>query len=90
MLEEACRLLLEEVSLPGGAPGGKVEFKRSLVVSFFFKFYLEVLQALKKLAKFMSVSVRHACAPYSQKLPAFLLFLQPVLWAARAITCHLL
>ncbi|XP_059249136.1 aldehyde oxidase 2 [Mustela nigripes] len=54
MLEEACRLLLEEVSLPGWAPGGKVEFKRSLVVSFFFKFYLEVLQALKKLAKFMA------------------------------------
>ncbi|XP_040331733.1 aldehyde oxidase 2 [Herpailurus yagouaroundi] len=51
MLEEACRLLLEEVSLPGWAPGGRVEFKRTLVVSFFFKFYLEVLQELKKLAK---------------------------------------
>ncbi|XP_047727079.1 aldehyde oxidase [Prionailurus viverrinus] len=49
MLEEACRLLLEEVSLPGWAPGGRVEFKRTLVVSFFFKFYLEVLQELKKL-----------------------------------------
>uniref|UniRef100_A0A8C7ANJ9 FAD-binding PCMH-type domain-containing protein n=1 Tax=Neovison vison TaxID=452646 RepID=A0A8C7ANJ9_NEOVI len=59
MLEEACRLLLEEVSLPGWAPGGKVEFKRSLVVSFFFKFYLEVLQALKKLAKFLPVSDGH-------------------------------
>uniref|UniRef100_A0A7N5JG31 aldehyde oxidase n=2 Tax=Ailuropoda melanoleuca TaxID=9646 RepID=A0A7N5JG31_AILME len=53
MLEEACRLLLEEVSLPGWAPGGKVEFKRTLVVSFFFKFYLEVLQELKKLVKLM-------------------------------------
>ncbi|XP_043433369.1 aldehyde oxidase 2 [Prionailurus bengalensis] len=51
MLEEACRLLLEEVSLPGWAPGGRVEFKRTLVVSFFFKFYLEVLQELKKLVK---------------------------------------
>ncbi|XP_024419655.2 aldehyde oxidase 2 isoform X2 [Desmodus rotundus] len=49
MLEEACRLLLDEVSLPGSAPGGRVEFKRTLVVSFFFKFYLEVLQKLKKL-----------------------------------------
>ena len=56
MLEEACRLLLEEVSLPGWAPGGRVEFKRTLVVSFFFKFYLEVLQELKKLVK-VSVSV---------------------------------
>ncbi|XP_053520992.1 aldehyde oxidase 2-like [Artibeus jamaicensis] len=49
LLDEACRLLLEEVSLPGSAPGGRVEFKRTLVVSFFFKFYLEVLQKLKKL-----------------------------------------
>ncbi|KAB1279437.1 Aldehyde oxidase 2 [Camelus dromedarius] len=56
MLDEACRLLLDEVSLPGWAPGGKVEFKRTLVVSFFFKFYLEVLQELKKLVKLSSVS----------------------------------
>uniref|UniRef100_A0A673T1X2 aldehyde oxidase n=1 Tax=Suricata suricatta TaxID=37032 RepID=A0A673T1X2_SURSU len=56
MLEEACRLLLEEVSLPGWAPGGRVEFRRTLVVSFFFKFYLEVLQELKKLIKLVSDS----------------------------------
>ncbi|XP_070364449.1 aldehyde oxidase 2 isoform X4 [Equus asinus] len=55
MLDEACRLLLDEVSLPGGAPGGSVEFKRTLVVSFFFKFYLEVLQELKKPGKLLSV-----------------------------------
>ncbi|XP_051010483.1 aldehyde oxidase 2 [Acomys russatus] len=46
-LDEACRLLLDEVSLPGSALGGKVEFRRTLVVSFFFKFYLEVLQELR-------------------------------------------
>lgn len=46
MLDEACRLLLDEVSLPGSAPGGKVEFRRTLIVSFLFKFYLEVLQLL--------------------------------------------
>ncbi|XP_023366041.1 aldehyde oxidase 2 isoform X1 [Otolemur garnettii] len=55
MLDEACRLLLDEVSLPGSALGGRVEFKRTLVVSFLFKFYLEVLQELKKLAKLLSV-----------------------------------
>lgn len=55
MLDEACRLLLDEVSLPGSAPGGRVEFKRTLVVSFFFKFYLEVLQKLKKLVRLPSV-----------------------------------
>ncbi|KAI4574829.1 hypothetical protein MJT46_004108 [Ovis ammon polii x Ovis aries] len=51
MLDEACRRLLDEVSLPGWAPGGRVEFKRTLVVSFFFKFYLQVLQELKKLIR---------------------------------------
>nr|KAF6336124.1 hypothetical protein mMyoMyo1_000773 [Myotis myotis] len=51
MLDEACRLLLDEVSLPGSAPGGRVEFKRTLVVSFLFKFYLQVLQTLKPLAE---------------------------------------
>ncbi|XP_021573473.1 aldehyde oxidase 2 [Carlito syrichta] len=49
VLDEACRLVLDEVSLPGSAPGGRVEFKRTLVVSFLYKFYLEVLQGLKKL-----------------------------------------
>ncbi|XP_077010743.1 aldehyde oxidase 2 [Tamandua tetradactyla] len=55
MLDEACRLVLDEVSLPGSAPGGRVEFKRTLVVSFLFKFYLEVLQELKKLVKLFSM-----------------------------------
>ncbi|XP_006862099.1 PREDICTED: aldehyde oxidase-like [Chrysochloris asiatica] len=55
MLDEACRLLLEEVSIPGSAPGGRVEFKRALVVSFFFKFYLEVLKELKTLLKLFPV-----------------------------------
>uniref|UniRef100_A0A8D2GKQ8 aldehyde oxidase n=1 Tax=Theropithecus gelada TaxID=9565 RepID=A0A8D2GKQ8_THEGE len=57
MLDEACRLLLDEVSLPGSAPGGRVEFKRTLVVNFLFKFYLEVLQELKKLVKLFCVPV---------------------------------
>ncbi|KAM9249001.1 LOW QUALITY PROTEIN: aldehyde oxidase 2-like [Dugong dugon] len=55
MLDDACRLLQEEVSLPGSAPGGRVEFKRTLVVSFLFKFYLQVLQELKKLLKLFPV-----------------------------------
>ncbi|XP_054978420.1 aldehyde oxidase 2 [Sorex araneus] len=61
MLDEACRLLLDEVSLPGWAPGGRVEFKRTLLVSFLFKFYLEVLLELKKLEKlpFMIDSSRY-------------------------------
>ncbi|NP_001295923.1 uncharacterized protein LOC100929481 [Sarcophilus harrisii] len=49
MLDEAYRLVLDEVSLPGSTPGGMVEFKRTLIVSFLFKFYLEILQELKKI-----------------------------------------
>ncbi|XP_018424713.1 PREDICTED: aldehyde oxidase-like, partial [Nanorana parkeri] len=49
MLGEACQLILNEVSLPPSAPGGMVEYKRTLIISFFFKFYLEVLQTLDQL-----------------------------------------
>ncbi|MEJ1271920.1 shugoshin 2A [Cricetulus griseus] len=49
MLDTACRLVLNEVTLPGSAPGGKVEFKRTLIISFLFKFYLEVSQGLKRM-----------------------------------------
>ncbi|XP_024144651.1 aldehyde oxidase 6 [Oryzias melastigma] len=42
-------VLLEEVALPPSAPGGKVEFRRSLTLSLLFKFYLEVLHTLKEM-----------------------------------------
>uniref|UniRef100_A0A2K5QZC5 aldehyde oxidase n=1 Tax=Cebus imitator TaxID=2715852 RepID=A0A2K5QZC5_CEBIM len=72
MLDEACRLLLDEVSLPGSAPGGRVEFKRTLVVSFLFKFYLEVLQELKKLVKLFSASGCSCDRRYSEISERFL------------------
>ncbi|XP_010615896.1 aldehyde oxidase 2-like [Fukomys damarensis] len=46
-LDEACRLVLGEVAMPGSAPGGRVEFRRTLLVSFLFRFYLQVLHELK-------------------------------------------
>ncbi|XP_077128145.1 aldehyde oxidase 1-like isoform X2 [Ranitomeya variabilis] len=48
MFSEACRQVLKEISIPPSAPDGKVEYKRSLIISFFFKFYLQVLQNLDK------------------------------------------
>ncbi|XP_021105387.1 aldehyde oxidase 1 isoform X2 [Heterocephalus glaber] len=45
-LDEACRLVLGEVTIPGSAPGGRVEFRRTLLVSFLFRFYLQVSQGL--------------------------------------------
>ncbi|KAJ1186484.1 hypothetical protein NDU88_003265 [Pleurodeles waltl] len=48
MLNEACRSILEEVSLPASAPGGMVEYKRALTVSFFLRFFLQVAHEIKQ------------------------------------------
>uniref|UniRef100_A0A8C9S671 Aldehyde oxidase 5 n=1 Tax=Scleropages formosus TaxID=113540 RepID=A0A8C9S671_SCLFO len=48
LLEEACRLLAEEVALPPTAHGGKTEFRSILSLSFFFKFYMQVVQELRE------------------------------------------
>ncbi|XP_040286533.1 xanthine dehydrogenase/oxidase isoform X1 [Bufo bufo] len=47
LLQDACRLLAKEMSLSPGAPGGMVEFRQTLTLSFFFKFYLTVLKKLE-------------------------------------------
>ncbi|XP_040295315.1 aldehyde oxidase-like isoform X2 [Bufo bufo] len=49
MLSEACKLILDEIQLNPSAPGGMIEYKRTLTISFLFKFYLEVQQALNQL-----------------------------------------
>ncbi|NXK26041.1 AOXB oxidase, partial [Arenaria interpres] len=49
MLSEACRLVLEEIFLPSSALGGRVEYRRTLLVSFLFRFYLEVLHGLHQM-----------------------------------------
>uniref|UniRef100_A0A673CXA8 xanthine dehydrogenase n=1 Tax=Sphaeramia orbicularis TaxID=375764 RepID=A0A673CXA8_9TELE len=46
-LGRAYEVLLEELVLPPSAPGGKVEFRRSLTLSLLFKFNLEVLHKLR-------------------------------------------
>uniref|UniRef100_A0A4W4EHS8 FAD-binding PCMH-type domain-containing protein n=1 Tax=Electrophorus electricus TaxID=8005 RepID=A0A4W4EHS8_ELEEL len=46
-LNEAYRVLVDEVTLGVSAPGGQVVFRRSLTLSLFFRFYLHVLQYLK-------------------------------------------
>ncbi|KAM3585750.1 uncharacterized protein V6R79_026294 [Siganus canaliculatus] len=47
-LSRAYDVLLDELVLPPSAPGGKVEFRRSLTLSFLFKFNLEILQKLRE------------------------------------------
>ncbi len=45
-LEGVCPLLLEDLPLPPDVPGGMPDYRRSLVTSFFYKFYLTVLSRL--------------------------------------------
>uniref|UniRef100_A0A1D1XDN3 xanthine dehydrogenase n=1 Tax=Anthurium amnicola TaxID=1678845 RepID=A0A1D1XDN3_9ARAE len=47
LLDDALAGLKEEISLAENAPGGMVEFRKSLVSSFFFKFFLWVSHQLK-------------------------------------------
>uniref|UniRef100_A0A8C3PVF3 FAD-binding PCMH-type domain-containing protein n=1 Tax=Chrysolophus pictus TaxID=9089 RepID=A0A8C3PVF3_CHRPC len=62
MLSEACKLVLEEISLPPSASGGKVEYRRTLLVSFLFRFYLEVLHGLHQMIKCVSKAFYNYCS----------------------------
>ncbi|KAL1021809.1 hypothetical protein UPYG_G00018350 [Umbra pygmaea] len=46
LLADACLILEEEVELSDY--GGKVEYRKTLTTSFFFKFYMQVLQDLRR------------------------------------------
>uniref|UniRef100_A0A670I5W0 FAD-binding PCMH-type domain-containing protein n=1 Tax=Podarcis muralis TaxID=64176 RepID=A0A670I5W0_PODMU len=63
MLNEACRLILEEIILSPSAPGAKVEYRRTLLVSFFFRFYLQVLQGLKNMVNNTPKNKAGVCNP---------------------------
>uniref|UniRef100_A0A673NE47 Xanthine dehydrogenase/oxidase n=1 Tax=Sinocyclocheilus rhinocerous TaxID=307959 RepID=A0A673NE47_9TELE len=46
LLEEACTSLAEEMSLSPSAPGGMVTYRRTLTISLFYKFFLNVQHKL--------------------------------------------
>ncbi|XP_071503432.1 xanthine dehydrogenase/oxidase-like [Diadema antillarum] len=46
MLDTAFSSLADDLPLPPGAPGGMEAYRRSLTLSFFFKFYLMVLEQM--------------------------------------------
>ncbi|XP_068612678.1 xanthine dehydrogenase/oxidase [Brachionichthys hirsutus] len=48
LLQEACSALAEEMTVDPSAPGGMATYRRTLTLSFFYKFYLMVLQKLRK------------------------------------------
>uniref|UniRef100_A0A671G271 Aldehyde oxidase n=1 Tax=Rhinolophus ferrumequinum TaxID=59479 RepID=A0A671G271_RHIFE len=49
MLSDACRLVLDEIYIPPAAEGGMVEYRRTLIISLLFKFYLKVRRGLNKM-----------------------------------------
>ena len=48
LVEDTCRLLLQDLPLSPSAPGGMSTYRQSLCLSFFFKFYLSVGQWLQQ------------------------------------------
>ncbi|CAM6083475.1 unnamed protein product [Calypogeia fissa] len=71
-MEEALVCLQEDVKMSANAPGGMVEFRKSLVTSFLFKFFLHVTYKLEQDAKFkhgLPETYRSAVAPYERETP---------------------
>uniref|UniRef100_A0A8C4EZG5 Xanthine dehydrogenase/oxidase n=1 Tax=Dicentrarchus labrax TaxID=13489 RepID=A0A8C4EZG5_DICLA len=62
LLEEACSSLAEEMTLDPSAPGGMVTYRQTLTLSLFYKFYLMVLQKLRRASKLtLAVCVSVTC-----------------------------
>ena len=61
-MTEGCRLLLEDLPLASDAPGGMVEYRHSLTISFFFKFYMAVLHKLSPQS--IPAAVQSVVRPY--------------------------
>uniref|UniRef100_A0A2K5NNN6 FAD-binding PCMH-type domain-containing protein n=1 Tax=Cercocebus atys TaxID=9531 RepID=A0A2K5NNN6_CERAT len=49
MLSDACRWVLNEIYIPPAAEGGMVEYRRTLIISLLFKFYLKVRRGLNQM-----------------------------------------
>ncbi|XP_022080344.1 xanthine dehydrogenase/oxidase-like [Acanthaster planci] len=47
LVDAMTPLLVEDLPLPPGSPGGMEPYRQSLTLSFFFKFYLAVLEQIK-------------------------------------------
>ncbi|XDV22679.1 hypothetical protein PO909_027525 [Leuciscus waleckii] len=67
LLVEGTQLLEEEISVPPTAPGGREEYRKALVLSFFFKFYMQVLLELQQ----REVSVNDLPLEYLSALKPF-------------------
>ena len=69
IIPDALQMLEEEISLTDDAPGGMVEFRKSLVSSFFFKFFLWVTHQMNEkgsLLEGIDMTYQSAIQPYSR------------------------
>ncbi|ONL99114.1 Xanthine dehydrogenase 1 [Zea mays] len=69
LLDDTFNLLKEDISISENAPGGMIEFRRSLTLSFFFKFFLSVTHEMKikgLLADGLHADHLSAVQPYSR------------------------
>ncbi|KAK7893550.1 hypothetical protein WMY93_022702 [Mugilogobius chulae] len=48
LLSEACSSLTEEIKVPPSIPGGKAEYRKTLALSFFYKFYMYVTEKMRE------------------------------------------
>uniref|UniRef100_A0A8C5QI35 FAD-binding PCMH-type domain-containing protein n=1 Tax=Leptobrachium leishanense TaxID=445787 RepID=A0A8C5QI35_9ANUR len=78
MLQEACRLALEEISITPSAPGGMVEYKRTMTISFFFKFFLQVLQNRNKTVSKPLVIYLSSIKDFDTEIPKTLQIFQEI------------
>ncbi|XP_056157552.1 aldehyde oxidase 5 [Lampris incognitus] len=72
LLSEACRLLEEDVEVSPSVHGGKAEYRKTLILSFFFKFYMQmVLELTEKnvLASDLPLEYLSALKPFKNQVP---------------------
>lgn len=55
LVADMAEWLASDLPLPPGSPGGMTEYRRTLCISFFYKFYLTVLMQLKQKVESCSV-----------------------------------
>jgi hypothetical protein len=48
LVMDMAEWLADDLPLPPGSPGGMTEYRRTLCISFFYKFYLAVLLQIKQ------------------------------------------
>ena len=54
LLEDGIRLLKEDLPLSDSAPGGMISYRKTLTISFFYKFFLFVKQKISSVHHHLS------------------------------------